>query len=357
MNDVQPNSAQSHRGPPSLDLRTLGSRSDEELDTLPFGVIALNRAGIISKYNLAEARFARLDRADVLGKDFFTRVAPCTNTPGFRGRFDELAREGNTAPSVQFTYVFDFRFGAQEVEIEIVRSALPNQFFVTINRRKFLPVRREVPSSQVAPLQRELSPTEDRVGVQRDSGDRRIVQVPPIFFDALASAHDRMGPAAAEFLDTFGYAWGRRAAVDLETEVLESFDKLLRELPMVTVAEVITQHLRRQGWGQLTVDFAPAKRGVFLLHLERSAFAEASAPGSKHARCGVFTGFFRAVFSHLASRALVVRETECVALGASKCAFIVAGETRAPSIDAAVASARDGSPLSVTSAVLRGLGD
>ena len=174
MNELSPVS--NPRGTPSIDLRSLLGSSDDELDMLPFGVVGLDRDGVIVKYNLAEARFARLDRADVVGKAFFTRVAPCTNTPEFRGRFDEMLREGNKAASVRFAYVFDFRFGAQDVEIEIVRTASRDLFFLCINRRKFMPARREVPSSQIAPIQRELAESEDRLGVQRDSGERRIVQ-------------------------------------------------------------------------------------------------------------------------------------------------------------------------------------
>lgn len=344
-------SLSSNRASPSFDLRTLGARSDEELDTLPFGVIGIDRDGVIRKYNLAEARFARLDRADVLRKAFFTEIAPCTNTPEFRGRFVEFIRDGNQAPAVRFSYVFDFRFGAQEVEIELVRSASRELFFLCINRRKFLPARREVPSSQLAPLQREISPAEDRAGVQRDAAERRIVQATPVFFDAIASARDKLGESGDAFVDAWGFAWGRRAAVDLEAEVLESFDKLLRELPMITVTEVIAQYVRRQGFGQLTVDFAPSRLGVFLLHLERSAFAEAVAPGSKHARCGVLAGFFRAILGHLAQRTLVVREVECVALGNKQCSFVVGGEPRANTIEAAIAGGGD------VAAILRRLSD
>jgi predicted hydrocarbon binding protein len=239
------------------------------------------------------------------------------------------------------------------------RVAARDLFFLCINRRKFMPARREVPSSQIAPIQRELAESEDRLGVQRDSGERRIVQTTPIFLDALASAHDKHGEAGSAFLDAWGFAWGRRAAVDLETEVLESFDKLLRELPMVTVTEVVAQYVRRQGFGQLTVDFAPSKLGVFLLRLERSAFAEAVPPGSKRPRCTVFSAFFRAVLGHLAHRPLIVRESECLALGAPCCTFVVAAETRGPTIDAAIAAARD-APLAEaekTAAVLRRLRD
>jgi photoactive yellow protein len=53
------------------DPMQLDGRSDQELDTLPFGVIALDDEGTILRYNLYEAQFARLDRNQVLGRDFF----------------------------------------------------------------------------------------------------------------------------------------------------------------------------------------------------------------------------------------------------------------------------------------------
>ena len=52
--------------------------SETELDALPFGVICLDPDGKVLRYNLAESRLARLDRAQVLGKNFFRRIAPCT---------------------------------------------------------------------------------------------------------------------------------------------------------------------------------------------------------------------------------------------------------------------------------------
>ncbi|HEY5340323.1 MAG TPA: PAS domain-containing protein [Candidatus Aquilonibacter sp.] len=42
-----------------------------ELDELPVGVITLDRAGKILRYNKKEAELARLDQSGQLGKDFF----------------------------------------------------------------------------------------------------------------------------------------------------------------------------------------------------------------------------------------------------------------------------------------------
>ena len=83
---------------------------------MPFGVICLDAAGTIVRYNLAEARLARLDRAEVLGRHFFLEVAPCTNVPAFEGRVRAFqgSHEGRLAEA--FSFLFDFQFGAQEVD-------------------------------------------------------------------------------------------------------------------------------------------------------------------------------------------------------------------------------------------------
>ena len=53
--------------------------ADDAIDDLPFGAIRLNAAGIILGYNRFESRLSGLEPARVIGKNFFTEVAPCTN--------------------------------------------------------------------------------------------------------------------------------------------------------------------------------------------------------------------------------------------------------------------------------------
>src|SRR5438067_640312 len=63
--------------------------SEHELDGLPFGMIQLDRAGRILKFNAVESRLASLDQKQQIGKHFFTEVAPCTKVQAFYGRFKE----------------------------------------------------------------------------------------------------------------------------------------------------------------------------------------------------------------------------------------------------------------------------
>ena len=79
---------------PPFDPSRIDALPDADLDALPFGVICVDRTGRILRYNLAESRLARLDRRQVLGRNFFRTVAPCTQTPAFEGRF-RLFVDGN----------------------------------------------------------------------------------------------------------------------------------------------------------------------------------------------------------------------------------------------------------------------
>jgi photoactive yellow protein len=67
----------------------------EELDQVPFGIVKVNRDGRILLFNTVEAQITGHTAGDVVDKNFFTDVAPCTNEGSFRGRFDEGVKKGN----------------------------------------------------------------------------------------------------------------------------------------------------------------------------------------------------------------------------------------------------------------------
>ena len=118
----------------------------------------------VVRYNLAESRFARLDRTQVLGRHFFSQVAPCTATPEFLGRFQKLVHEGSPGETDSFPDLFDFKFGAQQ---------------------------------------------------------ERLVSLPASIFTALRATGDRVNPRAwSLIIGDWGLQWGRLAMVDLETEAI-----------------------------------------------------------------------------------------------------------------------------------------
>jgi photoactive yellow protein len=100
-------------------MRGIPTLSEEELDELPFGVIILDELGTVLAYNRAEGDLSGRCRKEVVGKNFFTEVAPCTSVQGFRGGFREFCRSDE--PSRTFRFTFHFQTGAIPVQIVFLR--------------------------------------------------------------------------------------------------------------------------------------------------------------------------------------------------------------------------------------------
>jgi photoactive yellow protein len=324
----------------TIDPRTIDDRSDAELDTMGFGVIGLDPDGVVLRYNLYESRLARLDRNQVVGRNFFAEIAPCTRNEAFEGRFKAfVARRGLASDGIQrverFDFVFDFRFGAQDVSIDIVRGGDSDRYYLLVNRRKVAGPRPDIPEAQLAAAQSALAPDESAAGVRRDTRERRYVDAPGSLLSALRSTCDRLAPESWQiFSQEWGIQWGRRIAVDLEADALELHSKSLRDLPMREVSALIAGYFNERGWGAPTFDLGDAGAGLISIEVQRSALAEA-APKSRTVQhpagdlaCHLLAGALGAVLTSVAGRRLAAREVECVNGGAARCTIVVVGHER-----------------------------
>jgi photoactive yellow protein len=95
--------------PDSVDFATL--------ELLPVGVIVVNDQGTVLFYNHREEQISGRRREDVVGRNFFLDVAPCTGVQEFHGRFGELMEHGEE--SVAFDFTFPFAMGARRVRINL----------------------------------------------------------------------------------------------------------------------------------------------------------------------------------------------------------------------------------------------
>ncbi|HMJ84971.1 MAG TPA: PAS domain-containing protein [Vicinamibacterales bacterium] len=69
------------------ELQEIDWLSEQQLDALPFGVIGLDSDGKVIAYNAAEAQRAGFERSRVIGRNFFSDVAPCADVAQFREPF------------------------------------------------------------------------------------------------------------------------------------------------------------------------------------------------------------------------------------------------------------------------------
>ena len=112
-------------------LEAADDMSSEDLDGLPYGMIQLDAAGRILRFNAVESRLASLPQAQQIGKHFFTEVAPCTKVQAFYGRF----RDGVIRESLDTTFRFHFAFkqNPRDVTVRLFYSKRTRSVWVLIS--------------------------------------------------------------------------------------------------------------------------------------------------------------------------------------------------------------------------------
>lgn len=102
--------------PPELDadrrravhrIRAVRDLERDELDALPYGVIEVDLKGQVLAYNETEAKLAGKNAADVIGKNFFVDVAPCTNVESFARKFHDGIASGKLDDTFPFQFAFE----------------------------------------------------------------------------------------------------------------------------------------------------------------------------------------------------------------------------------------------------------
>jgi photoactive yellow protein len=119
-------------------LSTADTMSSDELDRLPYGMIQLDAAGRIMKYNAVESRLAQLSQSATIGKKFFSEVAPCTKVQQFYGQF----KEGVLRESLDSTFSFHFAFKQhpRDVTVRLFYSKRTRSVWVMVSDREGNPI-------------------------------------------------------------------------------------------------------------------------------------------------------------------------------------------------------------------------
>ena len=100
---------------PDLAAR-LAAMTPGAIDALPFGAIRLDDAGAVAFYSARERQMSGLG-GEVVGRDFFTDIAPCMKRPEVGGRI-RRAREAGTL-DVAFDMISDLPSGERDVALRV----------------------------------------------------------------------------------------------------------------------------------------------------------------------------------------------------------------------------------------------
>lgn len=109
----------------------LAKLNSAEIDQLAFGAIQLDANGVIQQYNETEGAITGRSPKQVIGKNFFTDVAPCTNTPKFKGAFDKVVKDRG---SVMLEYTFDYQMTPTKVKVHMKPALVGGSFWIFVKR-------------------------------------------------------------------------------------------------------------------------------------------------------------------------------------------------------------------------------
>ena len=114
-------------------LSKLANLTSQEADELQYGVIRVSDEGVIELYNRYETDISKLSALDVIGKNFFTNVAPCTNNRLFKGKFE--AGVQNDLLDTSFLYTFTYCLRPTNVAIQLYRHSESKSNWIFTQRR------------------------------------------------------------------------------------------------------------------------------------------------------------------------------------------------------------------------------
>ena len=96
-----------------------GIKEDSPSLIIPFGLFELDATGIVIRYSPAAERNINPLRQDILGRNFFTDIAPVEQVKEFRERFQVFMEHGESVQ--KFTFTFSLEHGQIRVQILLAR--------------------------------------------------------------------------------------------------------------------------------------------------------------------------------------------------------------------------------------------
>jgi photoactive yellow protein len=102
----------------------------EDLDALPFGVVAMATDATVEHYNATEGKLAGLTPDRIVGRHFFEAVAPCMNNFMVAERFA-------TEPEINDTinYILTFRMAPKKVKLRLLKRLGGRRIYLIVERR------------------------------------------------------------------------------------------------------------------------------------------------------------------------------------------------------------------------------
>ena len=113
--------------------KAVRTNSFENLNRLAIGAIEVDKNGRILEFSEAESKLSDLSKEEVIGKNFFTEVATCTNYGEFKSNFNEIV-EGEREEAT-FDFLLTHLSPPVKVRVMLKRSVIDQNYWIIIKRK------------------------------------------------------------------------------------------------------------------------------------------------------------------------------------------------------------------------------
>jgi photoactive yellow protein len=111
-------------------LDALESAPLDCIEDFDFGLIVMDRDGRVLGYNQAESKLSGLPAGEVIGRNFFVQIGPCTNNYLIAERYRDSEELDE-----QLDYVFTYRMAPTPVRLRLLaRRGSSRQYLAVVLR-------------------------------------------------------------------------------------------------------------------------------------------------------------------------------------------------------------------------------
>lgn len=110
-------------------LDWLEQQTNEQLEDAPFGVVRMNREGVVVAYCKSESHITGIATDYAVGKYYFTQIAPCAN--------NQMVAAKYARPSLdeEMDYILTYVCEPTKVRIRLLKSPESRHQYFLVNRK------------------------------------------------------------------------------------------------------------------------------------------------------------------------------------------------------------------------------
>lgn len=112
-------------------LNWLELQTNDQLDDAPFGIVRMNREGVVVAYCKSESHLTGISPQYAVGKYYFTQIAPCANNLMVAARYaqPELDEE--------LDYILTYVCDPVKVRLRLLKSGQSKYQYFLVNRKSY----------------------------------------------------------------------------------------------------------------------------------------------------------------------------------------------------------------------------